>query len=217
MYSNQDRSFSNEYDRYYVMLKDGYTVADFSKRIGFLTSFGYQKMEYVGGQNKCVIVICKESFLNRNPFKSMIDSYAPFPLLARVSPSVITALSKASKNHTALSLSITSISGSPEKLLNLNFADNQEQDDDGEEENSSSRFALFMLSSRCYHSISEGIETFEFISAIAVITEGGEEFSRSPSSSSRFSSFPEGYSLHITEAQVETSPFAFFARSLFHS
>lgn len=214
MYTNQDRSLSNEYDRYYVMLKDGYTVSDFSKRIGFLTSLGYQKMEYVGGQNKCVIVICKESFLNRNPFKSMIDSYAPFPLLARVSPSVITALAKASRNHTALSLSITSISGSPEKLLNLDFADNQEQD---EEENSSSRFALFMLSSCCYHSISEGIENFEFITAIAVIPEYGKEFSRSPSSSSRFSPFPEGHSLHITETQVETSLFAFFAHSLFHS
>ena len=214
MSTNQDRSLFNEYDRYYVMLKDGYTVSDFSKRIGFLTSFGYQKMEYVGGQNKCVIVICKESFLNRDPFKSMIDSYAPFPLLARVSPSVITALSKASRNHTALSLAITSISGSPEKQLNLDFTDNQEQDG---VENSSSRFALFMLSSCCYHSISEGIETFELISAIAVIPEGGEEFSRSPSSSSRFSPFPEGHSLHFTEAQVETSLFAFFAPLLFHS
>lgn len=214
MSTNQDRSLSNEYDRYYVMLKDGYTVSDFSKRIGFLTSLGYQKMEYVGGQNKCVIVICKESFLNRNPFKSMIDSYAPFPLLARVSQSVITALSKASRNHTALSLSIASISGAPEKQLNLNFADNQEQD---EEENSSFRFALFMWSSCCYHSISEGIETFELISAIAVVPEDGEEFSRSPSSSSRFSPFPEGHSLHITETQVETSLFAFFAPLLFHS
>ena len=214
MSTNQDRSLSNEYDRYYVMLKDGYTVSDFSKRIGFLTSFGYQKMEYVGGQNKCVIVICKESFLNRNPFKSMIDSYAPFPLLARVSPSVITALSKASRNHTALSLSIASISGAPEKQLNLNFADNQEQDG---EENSNFRFALFMLSSCCHHSISEGIETFELISAIAVIPEDGEEFSRSPSSSSRFSPFPEGHSLHFTEAQVETSLFAFFTYLLFHS
>ena len=215
MSTNQDRSLSNEYDRYYVMLKDGYTVSDFSKRIGFLTSLGYQKMEYVGGQNKCVIVICKESFLNRNPFKSMIDSYAPFPLLARVSPSVITALSKASRNHTALSLSIASISGAPEKLLNLNFADNQEQDDG--EENSSSRFALFMLSSCCHHSISEGIETVELISAIAVIPEDGEEFSRSPSSSSRFSPFPEGHSLHFTKTQVETSLFAFFTYLLFHS
>ena len=214
MSTNQDRSLSNEYDRYYVMLKDGYTVSDFSKRIGFLTSLGYQKMEYVGGQNKCVIVICKESFLNRNPFKSMIDSYAPFPLLARVSPSVITALSKASRNHTALSLSISSISGSPEKLLNLNFADNQEQDG---EENSNFRFALFMLSSCCHHSISEGIETFGLISAIAVISEDGEEFSRSPSSSSRFSPFPEGHSLHIAEARVETSLFAFFTYLLFHS
>ena len=214
MSTNQDRSLSNEYDRYYVMLKDGYTVSDFSKRIGFLTSLGYQKMEYVGGQNKCVIVICKESFLNRNPFKSMIDSYAPFPILARVSPSVITALSKASRNHTALSLSISSISGSPEKLLNLNFADNQEQDG---EENSNFRFALFMLSSCCHHSISEGIETFGLISAIAVISEDGEEFSRSPSSSSRFSPFPEGHSLHIAEARVETSLFAFFTYLLFHS
>ena len=214
MSTNQDRSLSNEYDRYYVMLKDGYTVSDFSKRIGFLTSLGYQKMEYVGGQNKCVIVICKESFLNRNPFKSMIDSYAPFPILARVSPSVITALSKASRNHTALSLSISSISGSPEKLLNLNFADNQEQDG---EENSNFRFALFMLSSCCHHSISEGIETFGLISAIAVISEDGEEFSRSPSSSSRFSPFPEGHSLHITKTQVETSLFAFFTYLLFHS
>ena len=214
MSTNQDRSLSNEYDRYYVMLKDGYTVSDFSKRIGFLTSLGYQKMEYVGGQNKCVIVICKESFLNRNPFKSMIDSYAPFPLLARVSPSVITALSKASRNHTALSLSIASISGSPEKLLNVNFADNQEQN---EEENCNFKFALFMLSSCCYHSISEGIETFGLISAIAVIPEDGEEFSRSPSSSSRFSPFPEGHSLHITKTQVETSLFAFFVHLLFHS
>ena len=213
MSSNQDRALSSDYDRYYVMLKDGYTVADFSKRIGFLTSFGYQNMEYVGGQNKCVIVTCKESFLNRNPFKSMIDSYAPIPLLARVSPSVVTALSKASKNHTAVSLSISSISSSEEKLLNLNFADNQ---DPNEDENSKPSFALFMLSPCCYHSISQDIETFEFIPTTAVITEDGEEFSRSPSSSSRESPFPEGHSLCIIETQVETSPFAFLVHSLFH-
>ena len=133
MSTNQDRSFSNDYDRYYVMLKDGDTVLDFSKKIGFLNSWGYQKMEFVGGQNKCVIVTCKESFLNKDPFKSMIDSYASIPLLARISPSVITALSKASKNHTAVALTVSSISGSPEKLLNLNFADSQDQND---EENS---------------------------------------------------------------------------------
>ena len=122
MSSNQDRSLSSDYDRYYVMLKDGYTVADFSKRIGFLTSLGYQNMEYVGGQNKCVIVTCKESFLNRNPFKSMIDSYAPIPLLARVSPSVVTALSKASKNHTAVSLSISSFVYVKPLLLSLDLS-----------------------------------------------------------------------------------------------
>lgn len=213
MSSNQDRALSSDYDRYYVMLKDGYTVADFSKRIGFLTSFGYQNMEYVGGQNKCVIVTCKESFLNRNPFKSMIDSYAPIPLLARVSPSVVTALSNASKNHTAVSLSISSISSSEEKLLNLNFADNQ---DPNEDENSKPSFAMFMLSPCCYHSISQDIETFEFIPTTAVITEDGEKFSRSPSSSSRESPFPEGHSLCIIETQVETSPFAFLVHSLFH-
>lgn len=118
------------------MLKDGYTVLDFSKRISASTNRGYQKMEFVGGQNKCMIVTCKETFLNRDPFKSIIDSYASIPLLARISPSVITAISEASKNHTTVSLSVSSISGASERTLNLEFDNSQDNNDKEEEENS---------------------------------------------------------------------------------
>ena len=118
------------------MLKDGYTVLDFSKRISASTNRGYQKMEFVGGQNKCMIVTCKETFLNRDPFKSIIDSYASIPLLARISPSVITAISKKKKNHTTVSLSVSSISGASERTLNLEFDNSQDNNDKEEEENS---------------------------------------------------------------------------------
>lgn len=146
------------------MLKDGYTVLDFSNKINFFNSWGYQNMEFVGGQNKCVIVTCKESFLNRDPFKSIIDSYASIPLLARISPSVITALSKASKNHTTVSLSISSISESSEQLLNLDFTGSEPNSDtkeEEEEENSKSSNHTDSLFSSCYHHpISESIEVF---------------------------------------------------------
>ena len=119
---------SEDYDRYYVLLKDGYTVLNFTMRISSSYIPGYKDMEFIGGQNKSLIVICKELFLFTEPIKSMIHSYARVPLLARISPSVISALSKASANHSSITLTVTSLSGSDRKL-NLTFANSQDTEE----------------------------------------------------------------------------------------
>ena len=76
------------------MLKDGYTVLNFTTKLFVVTHKpGYKDMEFIGGQNKSLIVICKELFLLSDPFKIMIHSYARVPDLARISPMVIAALS----------------------------------------------------------------------------------------------------------------------------
>ena len=40
---------------------------------------GFKDTEFIGGQNKSLIVICKELFLLSDPFKIMIHSYARVP------------------------------------------------------------------------------------------------------------------------------------------
>ncbi|CBK23053.2 uncharacterized protein [Blastocystis hominis] len=125
----QSRQLSNDYDRYYVLLKDKYTVLNFTKQLITVTHKpGFKDTEFIGGQNKSLIVICKELFLLSDPFKIMIHSYARVPDLARISPSVIAALSKASNNHSAVSLTVASASGTY-KTFDLTFAGSQDKEE----------------------------------------------------------------------------------------
>ena len=115
-------------------------MLNFTKKLFVVTHKpGYKDMEFIGGQNKSLIVICKELFLLSDPFKIMIHSYARVPDLARISPLVIDALSKASNNHSAVSLTVASLSGTY-KTLDLTFAGSQDK-----EENSKSCMIPFIF------------------------------------------------------------------------
>ena len=139
---------------------------------------GFKDTEFIGGQNKSLIVICKELFLLSDPFKIMIHSYARVPDLARISPSVIAALSKASNNHSAVSLTIASASGTY-KIFDLTFAGSQDK-----EENSKSEMLLFRHSPRYHHLVSESIEDGRFTATKSISSTNGQEFTGSASVSS---------------------------------
>lgn len=90
-------------DTFYVLLKDEYTVADFEDHIPLiLKNHKNYDIEYIGGQNKALIVICKESFLHF--LFSVIHSYARIPLLARIQPSLLRSACAAYNDLTALSI-----------------------------------------------------------------------------------------------------------------
>lgn len=104
-------------------MKEEYSVLHFSEAMKYYSYFGIRSVEYIGGQNKSLIVVCRESYLNRNPFRRIIDSYAPIPPLARIDPSVITEVAKAANDHSFILLQISSILDKPVKVLNLTFTD----------------------------------------------------------------------------------------------
>ena len=115
-------------------------MLNFTKKLFVVTHKpGYKDMEFIGGQNKSLIVICKELFLLSDPFKIMIHSYARVPDLARISPMVIDALSKASNHPSAVSLAGASLPGT-HKTLDLTFAGSQDK-----EENSKSCMIPFIF------------------------------------------------------------------------
>lgn len=98
-------------------------MLDFSDAMQYYTYLGFHSAEYIGGQNKSVIVACRESYLNRSPFRSMIESYAPIPLLARIESSVLTEVARAANKHSSLLLSVNTINDEAETVVNLTFAD----------------------------------------------------------------------------------------------
>lgn len=79
-------------------------------------------MEYVGGQNQSLILICRESFLCRYPYSKMIDSYASFPMLARVHPSVFSKASDAINLDSNITLQVSGLPGYSSKEVSLSFS-----------------------------------------------------------------------------------------------
>ena len=53
----------------------------------------------------------------------MIEFYAPIPLLARIGSLVLTEVARAANEHSGLLLSVNTIGGETEKVVNLTFAD----------------------------------------------------------------------------------------------
>ena len=52
----------------------------------------YSSIQFVGGTDRALIVTCKESLLHYRKLRSIIDSYAPVPLLGRIHPTIVKAL-----------------------------------------------------------------------------------------------------------------------------
>lgn len=98
-------------------------MLDFSDAMQYYTYLGFHSAEYIGGQNRSLIVICRESYLNRSPFRSMIELYAPIPLLARIESSVLTKVARAANEHSSLVLSVHKIGDENATVVNLTFAD----------------------------------------------------------------------------------------------
>lgn len=88
-------------------MKDGYTVADFQDYIPFtVKKTGDYEMEYIGGQNKSLIITCRQSFLYSHSLTHIIDRFAPIPLLARIDPLVLEAASTSLKENKYLNISL---------------------------------------------------------------------------------------------------------------
>ena len=88
-------------------------------------------MEYVGGQNKSLIITCKESFLYSRSLTRIIDRFAPVPLLARIDPTVLEVASSCLKENKYLNISLqfyskvsktsfASVAPSSQSILSLN-------------------------------------------------------------------------------------------------
>lgn len=76
-------------DSFYVLLKDGYTIADFGKYRPWKFLYGDYEIEYIGNQNQAVVIVCKEMLLRSWSFQRIIHSYAPIPYFARIRPCII--------------------------------------------------------------------------------------------------------------------------------
>lgn len=50
------------------------------------------KIEYIGGQNKALVVTCNEKFFHRSSVAIMIESCVPFPRIARIDNSLVASI-----------------------------------------------------------------------------------------------------------------------------
>lgn len=68
-------------------------------------------MEYIGGQNKSVIVHCKRDFLEMTSIASLVSSHVPIPRIARIHMSVIRALAKKTNSEGPLNITLEYLPG----------------------------------------------------------------------------------------------------------
>ena len=93
-------------------MAEGYTVLDFTKQIKSLsTHHFFRDMEYIGGQNKSVIVHCKRDFLEMTSIASLVSSHVPIPRIARIHMSVIRALAKKTNSEGPLNITLEYLPG----------------------------------------------------------------------------------------------------------
>lgn len=71
-------------------------------------------VRFVGGTDRAIVVVCKETLLRSRNLRHIIDSYSPIPLLARIHPSVITALANHWNEKAVLNLTYSVL---PEQKL----------------------------------------------------------------------------------------------------
>lgn len=93
-------------------MADGYTVLDFTKQIKSLsTHHFFRNMEYIGGQNKSLILHCKRDFLDMTSIASLVSSYVPIPRIARIHMGVIRALAKKTNSEGRLNITLEYLPG----------------------------------------------------------------------------------------------------------
>ena len=81
------------YDRYYVVLEDGYDSLRFVNSISIFVQKWYNvQFDYIGGQNKAIIVICNEKFFQRATVAKMVKSYVRFPRISRIDKDLIQSI-----------------------------------------------------------------------------------------------------------------------------
>lgn len=94
-------------DSFYCLLNDGYTVASFPTRLPLIGGkSGLFDIEYTSGQNKALIVICKEWILHSLFISYLIKSYSSIPLLARIDPSLLPITCEAINENSELSIAV---------------------------------------------------------------------------------------------------------------
>ena len=82
------------YDRYYVLLKDGYDSLRFVTKVSIFVKKWYNvQFDYIGGQNKAIIVLCDEKFFQRTSIAKMVESYVRFPRISRIDNELIRSIS----------------------------------------------------------------------------------------------------------------------------
>ena len=101
---------------------DGYTVLDLTKQIRLLRTHRFsqgrsfqnhlfQDLEYIGGQNKSVILHCKREFLDMTSIASLVSSHVRIPRLARIHMNVIRALAKKTNSEGQLNITVEYLPG----------------------------------------------------------------------------------------------------------
>lgn len=122
---------NGDYDKqdiFYVFLKSHFAVSDFED---YVPIFNTYDIEYIGGQNRSLIVICKESMLRSWSLSRIIHSYSSIPRLARIQNSLIAGLVNAAKDHSAFSITLQFLENSVTSFSQLakvpiSFSPNEE-------------------------------------------------------------------------------------------
>ena len=103
---------TGSFDLFYVTMGDGYTVLDLTKRIKSLGTHHYfRNMEYIGGQNKSVILHCKREFLDMTSIAPLVSPSVPIPRIARIHMGVIRSLAKKTNSEGKLNITVEYLPG----------------------------------------------------------------------------------------------------------
>ena len=80
------------------------------KKIPFWPKYKYLiNTDFVGGQNQCLIVVCKEGFFKTKSVSNMISSYVAFPRITWVDKNLIEILSKSLNSNDEISVTVRSM------------------------------------------------------------------------------------------------------------
>lgn len=75
----------------------------------FAKGRSYTTVHFVGGTNRAVTIICRESFLHSSSLRGVIHAYTPFPLLARIHPSLVDAMASQWNANSELEVSFIAL------------------------------------------------------------------------------------------------------------
>ena len=80
----------SKFDFFFVLLADGYSPYEFEENAPFFSKGrSYSSIQFIGGTDRAILVTCKESLLHSRSLRTVIDSYSPVPLMARIHPAII--------------------------------------------------------------------------------------------------------------------------------